>query len=141
MDFCGPFPSGESLLVLIDSYSKFPEVEIMRSTTAAAVTKRLDRIFATHGLPHEIYSDNGPPFAGQEISNYMTERGIKHHRVAPLWPQANGEAEAFMKPLGKAVKAAKLEGKNWTEELYDFLLAYRTTPHSTTGIATNSAVV
>jgi hypothetical protein len=37
--------------------------------------------------------------------------------MTPLWPQANGEAEA----LGKAVKAEKLEGKKWTEELYDFL--------------------
>ena len=135
MNFCGPFPSGETLFVAIDSYSKFPEVEVMKSTTAPAVIKRLDRIFATHGLPQKIYSDNGPPFAGQEIANYMKERGIQHHCVAPLWPQANGEAEAFMKPLGKAVKAAKLEGENWTEEMYDFLLAYRTTPHSTTGIA------
>ena len=55
--------------------------------------------------------------------------------MTPLWAQANGEAEAFMKLLAKAVKAAKLEGKNWTEELYHFLFTYRTTLHTTTGIA------
>ena len=135
MDFCGPFPSGETLLLVIDTYSKFPEVEIMTSTTAPAVIKRLDRIFATHGLPKEIFTDNGPPFTSREIKQFMKDRGITLRHVTPLWPQANGEAEAFMKPLAKAVKAAKLEGKNWTEELYDFLLTYRTTPHSTTGIA------
>ncbi|CAB4027077.1 Retrovirus-related Pol poly from transposon, partial [Paramuricea clavata] len=62
MDFCGPFPTGETLFVVIDSYSKFPEVEIMKSATASAVTEQ-DRIFAVHGFPTEIYSDNGPPFA------------------------------------------------------------------------------
>ena len=40
-----------------------------------------------------------------------------------------------MKSLGKAVKAAKMEGKDWKEELHGFLLAYRTTPHCTTGVA------
>ena len=58
MDFCGPFPSGEMIFVLIDSYSKFPQVEIMKSTTAQSLISRLERIFATHGLPTKITSDN-----------------------------------------------------------------------------------
>lgn len=40
-----------------------------------------------------------------------------------------------MKPLGKAIKAAKIEGKDWKEELPEFLLAYRSTPHTVTGVA------
>lgn len=54
--------------------------------------------------------------------------------VTSSWPQAYGEAEVFMKSLAKAVKAARLEGKKWTEELYGFVLAYRTTPHCAMGI-------
>lgn len=30
VDFCGPFPTGEYLLVVIDAYSRFPEVDIVR---------------------------------------------------------------------------------------------------------------
>ena len=37
IDFCGPFPTGEYLLVIIDAYSRFPEVEIVTSTSAQAV--------------------------------------------------------------------------------------------------------
>ena len=33
----------------------------MQSTTAQAVILSLERIFATHGLPEKITSDNGPP--------------------------------------------------------------------------------
>ena len=80
----------------------------------------------------KFYSDNGPPFTSREIKQFMKDRGITLRHVTPLCPQANGEAKAFMKPLAKAVKATKLEGKNWTEELY---VTYRTTPHNTTGIA------
>lgn len=134
MDFLGPYPSGETVLVVTDAYSKFPEVEIMTTTTAKAVIKRLDRIFATHGLPNEVRTDNGPPFNSKELEDYMQGRGIIFRTVTPLWPQANGEAESFMKPLGKAIKAAQLEGLDWKEEIYSFLLSYRTTPHSTTGV-------
>ena len=39
-----------------------------------------------------------------------------------------------MQPLGKALKTAKLYGRPWRQELQRFLLHYRTTPHSTTGV-------
>ena len=39
-----------------------------------------------------------------------------------------------MKPLNKAIRAAQLEGLNWREEIYSFLLSYRTTPHCSTGV-------
>jgi hypothetical protein len=42
--------------------------------------------------------------------------------------------EAFMKPLGKAIRTANLEGRPWKQELSKFLLAYRSTPHSTTKV-------
>ena len=39
-----------------------------------------------------------------------------------------------MKPLGKAIKTAHSEHRNWTQELSRFLLSYRTTPHCSTKI-------
>ena len=107
----------------------------MKVTTASVLITKLERIFATHGLPTKITSDNGPPFNGHELSNYFKENGIIHHRVTPIWPQANGEAESFMKPLNKAIRSAKIQGEDWRCVLYRFLLTYRTTPHTTTGVA------
>lgn len=65
----------------------------------------------------------------------MAENGIRHHRVTPLWPQANGEAERFIKNIKKAVKAATVEEKNWETELQEYLLNYRATPQGTTGLS------
>ena len=66
---------------------------------------------------------------------YMAENGINHFRITPLQPQANSEAENFMKPLTKAIRLAHAEEKTLKKHLYKFLLNYRTTPHCTTEFA------
>ena len=71
VDFCGPFPTGEQLLVVIDAYSRFPEVEIVHSTAGKGMIHKLDRIFSTYGIPKVLKSDNGPPFSSQEFKGYM----------------------------------------------------------------------
>jgi transposase InsO family protein len=98
----------------------------MKSTTTKQVITRLERIFATHGLPLEVRTDNGPPFNAKEFHQYMKDRGILYRTVTPLWPQANGEVESFRKPINKAIRAAQLEGCDWREEIYTFLLTYHT---------------
>ena len=132
-DFCGPFPSGEYLLVVIDEYSRYPEVEIVRSTAAATVIPKFDRIFATHGIPDEVKSDNGPPFNGHEFARFAQEKGFHHRKITPLWAPANSEAERFMRTVEKSIRTSTNEGKNWKQELQQFLLQYRATPHTTTG--------
>ncbi len=64
----------------------------------------------------------------------MLAMGIQHTTSTPLWPQGNAEVEAFMKPLGKAIRTANVEGRPWRQELSKFLLTYRSTLHSTTKI-------
>jgi len=122
-------------LVVIDAYSRFPEVEIVHSTNGKGTISKLDRIFATHGIPKVLKSDHGPLFFGEEFKAHMQENRIKHQKITPLWPQANAEAENFMKPLTKAIRCAQVEGRDWRKVLYRFLLNYRATPHSTTGVA------
>ena len=58
MDFVGPFPTDENLLVLVDYYSRYPEVDIMKHISAAALERRLRRIFARYRVPQEIANDN-----------------------------------------------------------------------------------
>ena len=135
IDFCGPLPSNDYLLVLIDRYSRYPEVEVIRSTKAACVIPKLDKIFAVHGIPLKIVSDNGSPFNGDDFDTYMKALGIEHDPVTPYWPQANGEVERFNQPLEKTLQTAVVEGKVWRQELNRFLLQYRTTPHCTTKVA------
>ena len=133
-DFYGPLPSGHHLLVIIDEYSRFPEVEIIKSTAAKVVIPLLDKLFASRGIPQVLKTDNGPPFQSEEFREFAEELGFRHRKITPYWPEANACAERFMKNLGKLCRCAQLSGKPWQRELYRFLRNYRTTPHSSTGI-------
>ena len=134
IDFYGPLPTGKYLLVVIDRYSRFSGVEIVSSTKAPVIISRLDKIFAVHGIPAILRSDNGPPFNGEEYSRYLQTIGIKAEWSTPKWPQGNATVERFMQPLCKALKTANLDDRPWRQELQRFLLHYRTTPHRTTGV-------
>ena len=35
-----------------------------------------------------------------------------HHMITPLWPQANGMVESFMRSINKLVKTGCVEGKS-----------------------------
>ena len=87
-----------------------------------------------NGYPNELVSDNGRQFVSDEFEHFLTENGIKHRKVIPYWPRANGLVEIFNKSLKKAVQSACLMKKNWKIEIYKFLLNYRTTPQCTTNV-------
>lgn len=133
-DLMGPLPSGDNLFVVVDYYSRYVEVEIMKSTTADNIIKRLKKIFLTHGLPISITTDNGPQFISDQFKAYLEDENIEHRKVTPLWPQANGEVERQNRSLLKRLKIAQVEKKDWREELSSYLMMYRTTPHSVTGV-------
>ena len=135
IDFCGPMPTGEYLLVLVDEYSRFPIVEIVKSITARTISAKLDKIFAEYGIPLEVKSDNGPPFNSQDFANFAKELNFRHRKITPYWPQANAEAERFMKTVQKAIRTAHIQGRDWKKELQNFLRNYRATPHVTTTVS------
>ena len=112
IDFYGPLPSGDYLLVVKDRYSRFPEVEIVRSTKASVVIPKLDKIFSVHGIPETVKTDNGPPFSSDDFDRYLKTLGITFEPSTPCWPPANGEVERFNQPLGKALQTAVTEGKH-----------------------------
>ena len=107
----------------------------MKTTTTTAVVSRLKRIFARNGYPEVFTSDNGPPFNAEDFDNYLKQNGIRHRKITLYWAQANAEVERFMRTLGKAARTGHTEERRWKDELDSFLLNYRWTPHSTTGIS------
>ncbi len=97
----------------------------------------LKSIFATHGLPEQIVSDNGPTFASKEFQDYCKSRGIKSILVPPYSPSSNGQAERGVRSFKEGLKKALGEGgggkSNIKAKLINYLLRYRATPHATTG--------
>ena len=92
-DILGPLPGGENLLVIVDYYSRYFEVVILRSTTSTKVIESLQPIFSRFGVPHTLKTDNGPQFVLEEFNAFLAENGVEHRTTSPLWPQANVEVE------------------------------------------------
>ncbi|KAK3716284.1 hypothetical protein QZH41_004075 [Actinostola sp. cb2023] len=125
----------ESILVVVDYYSRYYEIDVLRSTITAKVITSLEEMFSRHGLPESLTSDNGPQFVASEFAAYMEQEGIRHHKTTAKWPQANGEVERQNRSILKRLKIAHAEKKDWRKELNTYLTAYRGLPHPTTGVS------
>ena len=134
-DLLGPLPSGDNILVVVDYYSRFFEIRIIKATTSEKMISCLKSIFTTHGLPLTLRTDNGPQFVSKEFENYLAENGIKHRKTTPLWPQGNGEVERQNRSIMKRIRIAQSQNIDWKDDLQKYLVMYRSTPHSTTGVS------
>ena len=132
-DLLGPLPSGHSLLVVVDYFSRYYEVRTLTSTTTEKVIDHLEDIFATHGLPLTLKSDNGPQFISSVFQDYCAENGIVHCKVTARWPQANGEVERQNSSILKSLRISQAEGTDWRRELRRYLVQYRNLEHPSTG--------
>ena len=88
-------------------------------------------MFATHGLPETIVSDNGTVFTSPEFKNLTTRNCIRHIRTALYHPSSNGQVERAVQTFKEAMKKNQEES---LETRVSRFLFFRTTPHSTTGI-------
>ena len=134
-DLCGPFPTGEHLLVCVDYYSRYPDVEIVHKINANTIVSKLRKLFCRYGAPEVLVTDNGPQFISTEMKTLLQEFNICHRKVTPYHPAANGEVERFNRTLKKFIQAAIAEHKDWRKELDRFLMNYRNTPHPGTGFS------
>ena len=118
-------------IVLVDAHSKWPEVVEMQTTTAEKTIQVMRGMFAAYGLPEQVVSDNGSQFTSQEFADFMKRNGIKHIKSTPYHPSTNGLAERFVQTFKRAM--LKDFGSRPTHhQLANFLLVYRSSPHSTT---------
>ena len=106
-----------------------------KSVLSKDIINCLDRIFATHGIPQSMKTGNGPQFISSEFEDYLKSNDIRHLTSTQLWPRANGEVERENRSLLKAMRIGQATGKDWRKELNKFLLAYRSTPHTVTGVS------
>lgn len=132
IDHAGPF-LGKQFLIVVDAHSKWMESRTVSSTSTHTTIRHLRSIFATHGLPEIVVSDNATSFTSTEFQEFMTRNGIRHITSAPYHPATNGLAERAVQTFKNALK--KATPGDIETALSRFLFHYRNTPHSTTGVS------
>ena len=104
-DYTGPI-QGKMVLIIVDAHSKWMEALTVQSATSRSTIERLRSVFATHGLPEVLVTDNGTPFTSAEFAAFTQMNGINHVTSAPYHPASNGLAERGVQTLKIALKKA-----------------------------------
>ena len=98
-------------LLMIDYFSRWIEIAKLKQTTSQCVIDHIRSIFARHGIPETLISDNGPQYSAERY-------GFEHITSTPHFPQSNVEAERAVQTVKNLLKP------------YLAMLAYRSTPLS-----------
>ena len=111
---------GRKYIIVVDYYSRWFDIKELSDETSHSVIKALREVFATHGIPDVIMSDNGPQYSAETFRQFAEAYHFTHVTSSPKYPQANGEVE-------RAIRTAKsMLRKN--EDIFSALLTHRSTP-------------
>jgi putative transposase len=83
-------------LNIVDDFTReCVAIEVDTSLGGQRVTRVLDRLAASRGLPKTIVTDNGPEFAGRALDGWAYTTKVKIHFIRPGKPVENAYAESF----------------------------------------------
>lgn len=122
--------SGKDYLVIVDKFSNWPEIVTLQSKTANEIVAHLSSLFARHGIPESIVSDNNP-FNSAAYNTFAQEWGFEPIFTSPHYPQSNGHAERTVQTVKMMLRKCQEDGTS----LHYALLQYRNTPLADTGFS------
>ena len=140
VDFVGPLPRTPGgykyILTVRDWFSKWPEAVPTRDMRTSTVLRSLTQeVFARHGFPERIHSDNQSSFRAQELVAHCADLGVKWTFTPPYSPKSN-IVERFHRDLNSALTSL-CDGRptQWKEHLPTALFAARTAVNVATGVS------
>ena len=100
---------GVDYLVVGDFYLKMIFIWCLppSQSNANKVVSLLKEMFAEHGIPKVLCSDNGPQYVSAQFTNFCISWGITHKTSSLHYPQSNGFTEACIKFIKHALQQAK----------------------------------
>ncbi|XP_011874603.1 PREDICTED: uncharacterized protein K02A2.6-like [Vollenhovia emeryi] len=137
VDYAGPFMNSY-FLVLVDAFSKWPFVRIVKNITAKTTIHKCKEIFSEFGVPQTLIMDNGSNFRSTEFQQFLKINGITPKFIAPYHPSTNGQAERFIQTMKNSLRKMLTDPRNnnlnLESALHEFLIQYRITPHCVTRV-------
>ncbi|XP_018371852.1 PREDICTED: uncharacterized protein K02A2.6-like [Trachymyrmex cornetzi] len=138
VDYAGPF-MGTYFFLMVDAFSKWPFVFVMKDITARSTIEKCKEIFMNFGCPEIMVMDNGRSFRSSEFLQFLANNNITPKFTAAYHPATNGQVERFVQTMKNSLQKMCAEARNkkivLEEILRDFLIQYRVTPHCVTGVA------
>ena len=103
---------------------------------AETVAKCLQDLVWRHGVPNQIVHDRAAEFLADVLQETAGLLGVRQLPTSGGHPQTDGLVEQFNRTLKQMLaKIVKKGGHDWDELLGPVLLAYRATPHASSGMS------
>lgn len=84
------------VLTVMDEFTREGmALDVASTTSAERVIGVLTTLFAQHGAPASIRSDNGPEFVAQALQLWLAQSGVETLYIEPGKPWQNGKEERF----------------------------------------------
>ena len=115
--------------VLVDAFTKWPEVKAVSCTISKTIINILRDTFSTYGFPQILVSDNGPQFISTEFQNFCCENHIIDHKLPPYHPIINNLAENMVKSVKTHLKKHMIMSVGLLMST-DFLMTYHNIGHT-----------
>jgi len=131
------------MIVAVDYMTKWVEAYALPNEEASTCMNALDnRFFSRFGMPNQLHSDQGRNFESKLFSELIKLAGIRRTRTTPFHPRSDGQTERMNRTiLGMLRETAYDNPGDWPNKLPAIMAAYRMTPHSTTGVTPNYAML
>ena len=114
---------GRDYLLVVDYFSKFPEVARLSNKTSEAVIMAMKDMFARHGIPERVIADN-MPFNSLKFKSFASDWEIEVVTSSPHYPKSNGLVERNVQTMKRLLKKAD-ESK---QDAFLALLEFRNSP-------------
>ena len=92
------------LLILVDSFSGWPEVIRVPDKKSLTIKLILRVIFSRNGIPKTLVPDNAPEFCNEDINLWLEKIGCKPYKTPPYHPKSNGLAERMVQTVKIGLK-------------------------------------
>ena len=86
-------------LLVIDYFSRFIEIGRLSTATSNDVITHMKSIFARHGVPESLTSDNGPQYTANMYKTFTNQYGFTYLTSSPRYPQGNDAAERAVRTV------------------------------------------
>jgi putative transposase len=83
------------LTIVDDATTEAVAIVPARALGGLPVTRVLDQLAVSRGLPHVLRTDNGPEFCGRTMLTWAHERGLTLRLIEPGKPNQNAYIESF----------------------------------------------
>ena len=93
--------SNQYIIVIVDYFTKWVEAEPTENITSYDVIKFIINVFARHGVPQVINTDNGVQFTSDMTKIFLDLYDVHVKFIATYHPESNGLTENRNKEIGK----------------------------------------